>query len=58
MAKGVGRYRLLDARGLGLALDHDEYHGTGEVMASPVEKHIVLLAGLDGHLPSVVEPIA
>ena len=56
VAQGVRLNGLLDARSHGLPLDHDEYHGAREVMAAPVEKHVVFLAGLDGHQIAVHIP--
>ena len=56
VAECVRRDRLLDTRSLSLTLHHDQNHRTREVMPASVEKDIVLLAGLDFHLPPVVEP--
>ena len=56
VAEGVGRDGLLDARCDGLPLDHDEDHGTREVMAPSVEEHVILLAGFDLKLLPVLEP--
>ena len=56
VAEGVGRDGLLDARGDGLPLDHDEDHGTREVVAASVEEHVILLARFDLHLLPVLEP--
>lgn len=56
VAEGVGRDSLLDAGELALFLDHDEDHHSCEVVATAVEEDIVLFAGLDLHLPAVVEP--
>ena len=52
----MGRQGLLDARRLAQPFHHDEYHGAREVMPPSVKKHVVVLSGLDAHLPPIVEP--
>ena len=56
MSKGMGRDGFLNTGSHSLALDHDEYHGSGEMRPTSVEEHIIFLAGLDIHLPTVGKP--
>ena len=58
MAQRVGRDGLRDAGGGGSALDHDEYHRSGEMGTATVEKNIVFLTSFDVHVATGVKPIA
>ena len=54
VAKGVGRYGLLDAGSLYEPLDNVEYHDTCEALATTVAyKDIVFVAGLDVYVTAV-----
>ena len=52
----MGRDGFLNTGSHSLALDHDEYHGSGEMRPTSVEEHIIFLTGLDIHLPTVGKP--
>ena len=56
VSQRVGRDGLLDACRLRLPLDHNEDHHPRQVCPTTVQKYVVLLAGLDVHMLTVVEP--
>ena len=58
VSQRVGRDGLQQSRLFGLLLQHDEDHGTREVVAPPVQKHVVFLAGLYLQPLTVHEPVA
>ena len=54
--QSVGRYGFGDTCLHCLPLYHDKYHGACEVMTAPVQKHVVLLTGLDVEPVTVEKP--
>ena len=56
MAESMGRDGFLNASLTRVLLYHYKNHRTGEMTAAAVQEHIILFAGLDGHMATNSKP--